>query len=80
MQPGGWQRPRNDFMMDRQEMLWDVGVRVGGVVRERGGPLPSVPRGDEGMGAMCGGAFNLEAVPLVDSAGGWMGGGAARRG
>ena len=50
-----------------------IDVRVGGVVVEREGFLHSVPGEDEGMGAMWGGAVDLEAMPLVDWTGsaGW---------
>ena len=69
MQPDGRQ-PHEGFIVEYQEMSWDAGVRVGGIAMEREGSLPSVPGENEEMGAMCGGAFDLEAMPLVDSAGG----------
>ena len=48
IQPDGRQRSHKDFIVERQEMSWDVGVRVGGIVVERGDFLPSVPGEDEG--------------------------------
>ena len=73
MQPDGGQRSLGNFIVERQGMLWDVGVRVGGIAMEREGSLPSFPGGNGGMGAMCGGDVDLKAMPLVDSAGaGWV--------
>ena len=78
MQPDGGQRSHKNFMVERQEMLWDVGVRVhvamGGIAMERKGSLPSFPGEIEAMGAMCGGDADLKAMPLVDSAlgAGWV--------
>ena len=71
MQSDGWQqRSCEDFVVE--EVLWDVGVRVGGVAMEtrREGSLPSIPGEGEGMGTMWGGAFGGDEMPLVDSAGG----------
>ena len=69
MQPGGWDRSHKDFLVERQGMMWDIDVRVGGVV-EGESFLPSIPGEGEGMGAMWGGAFGGDEMPLVDSAGG----------
>ena len=78
MQLDGGQRSYETFAMERQEMLWDIGVRarVGGIAMEREGFLPSFPGEIEGMGAMCGGGVDVKAMPLVDSAlgAGWVGG------
>ena len=57
-------------MVEQLEVLWDVDVRVGGIVVERESFLPSVPGEDEGMGTMWGSAIDLAAMPLVDSTGG----------
>ena len=69
MQPGGWNRSHKDFLVERQEMMWDVDVRVGGVV-EGESFSTSIPGEGERMGAMWGGAFGRDEMPLVDSAGG----------
>ena len=65
---GRQQRSSEGFVME--ETSWDVGVRVGGTAMEREGFLPSIPGEGEGMGAMWGGAFGGDEMPLVDSAGG----------
>ena len=52
MQPDGGQRSRENSIVERQEVLWDVGVRVhvGGIAMEREGSLPSFPGQIEEMG------------------------------
>ena len=78
MQPDGWQRSYETFARERQEVLWDIGVRArsGGIAMGLEGFLPSFPGEIEGMGATYGGGVDFKATPLVDSAlgAGWVGG------
>ena len=73
MQPGGWNRSHKDFLVERQEMMWDVDARVGGAVEGESFPT-SIPGEGERMGAMWGRAFGRDEMPLVDSAlgAGWV--------
>ena len=69
MQPGGGDRSHKDFLVERQEMMWDVDVRVGGGVEGKSF-LHSIPGEGERMGAIWGWTFGGDVMPLVDSAGG----------
>ena len=82
MQPDGGQRSRENSIVERQEVLWDVGVRarVGGIAMEREGSLPSFPGEiEDGRDVWWGRRREGDAVGGLGS-GRWMGGGAARRG
>ena len=73
MQPGGWNRSHKDFLVEHQDMMWDVDARVGGAVEGESFPTSILGEGER-MDAMWGRAFGRDEMPLVDSAlgAGWV--------